>query len=70
MVVFVTEAFVPIAKSLARTRGYPDLPMVVVPHPFETLSADKVQQFARDSIPELMDRLLRPGKAPYSLEDE
>ena len=74
MVVFVTEAFVSIAKSLAKTRGFPDLPMVVVAHPFETLGPDVVSQFARDKFPELLTRMLgtdrRAPARPISLEDE
>ena len=72
--VFVTEAFVSIAKSLAKTRGFPELRMVVVTHPFETLSADTVRQFANDKFPELLTRLLGVEQQdpciPFSKEDE
>lgn len=52
--VIVTEAFVSLARSLARSRGCPDLSMVIVPHPFETLSETIVDGFAREKFAEIL----------------
>lgn len=62
MVVVVTEAFVSLAKSVATSRGYPELPMVILPHPFETLPQESVQRFASDRFAEIVAKLLQPGR--------
>lgn len=62
----VTEEFVPLAKGVARARGYPDLPMVIVPHPFETKTIEEVEQIALSKAEELAARLLAPRVASRS----
>lgn len=59
--VIVTEAFVTLARSLARSRGCPELPMVILPHPFETLSGAVVDRFARDKFAEILRSLTGSG---------
>ncbi|MFH1484438.1 MAG: hypothetical protein ABIH46_00060 [Chloroflexota bacterium] len=56
-VTIVTSEFVPLAKFLAKARGFPDLPLVVVPHPFETLAAETVRKVADEKFDELMKHL-------------
>ena len=63
MVIVITEAFLTLARSLARSRGVPDLPMVVLPHPFETLSEAAIDQFARERFGEILRRLTTSGGA-------
>lgn len=60
--VVVTQAFVSLAKSLAKSRGYPELSMVVLPHPFETLTRETVDRFADDKFSEILANLLEPGR--------
>lgn len=57
----VTEEFVGLAKAAARARGYPDLPMVVLPHPFETKSAEEVERIAVEKAEELVQKLTAPA---------
>jgi len=56
----VTQEFVALAKTTARARGYPDLPMVVVPHPFETKPVAEVEQIAVEKADELVAKLAAP----------
>ncbi|MDO8532719.1 MAG: hypothetical protein Q7T26_11265 [Dehalococcoidia bacterium] len=53
----VTEEFVSLFKSAARSLGYPDLPTVVVPHPFETLPKEKIKQLADEKYAEIVSKV-------------
>ncbi len=57
----VTEEFEPLAKSVAKSRGYPDLPMVIVPHPFETLPHEMAIRLAEEKFNELQQKLSNPA---------
>lgn len=59
----VTEQFVSLAKTAATGLGYPDLPMTIVPHPFETLPADRVKQLAEEKADAIVAQLMRPQEA-------
>ncbi len=67
-VTVVTEQFVSLAKAAARGFGYPDLPMVVVPHPFETLSIETVEQLAHEKAAEIAAGLVQEQKAAIPAE--
>lgn len=54
----MTESFVSLARMVARSQSYPDLPMVIVPHPFETLSESRARQLADEKYLELVARLV------------
>jgi hypothetical protein len=41
-VTFVTEPFVTAAQSIARTRGLPDLALIVIPHDYLVEDDDEV----------------------------
>ncbi len=58
-VTVVTEKFVSLAKASASSMGYPDLPLVVVPHPFETLSRERLQSLAEEKVEECVARVTR-----------
>ena len=58
----VTEAFTSLAKSAAKSYGYPDLPMVVVPHPFETLPREEVRRIADAKFEEIVRAACRPRR--------
>lgn len=51
--------FVSLAKAYAASLGYPDLPMVIVPHPFETLSRDEVRAIAERSFAAIVGAVTR-----------
>lgn len=54
----VTTEFVSLAKAVAKARGYPDLPMVILPHPFETKSSEEVERIAVEKADELAQKLM------------
>ena len=53
----MTEEFKSLAEAAARSLGYPDLPMVVVPHPFEVLAEDVVERLAEAKFQEILDKV-------------
>ena len=59
----MTEQFVSLAKTAASGFGYPDLPMVIVPHPFETLPKDTVEQLAEEKADAIVAQLVKPREA-------
>ncbi|MBI4307781.1 MAG: hypothetical protein HY684_03135 [Chloroflexi bacterium] len=67
-VAIVTTEFVSLAKSAARALGYPDLPMVVVPHPFETLPHAQVRKIAEEKLDEIVQKATKPREAPVQVQ--
>jgi len=63
-VAVVTEEFVSLAKAIATSLKYPDLPMVVVPHPFEMLPVEQVRKLADEKVQELVNQMEKPRPAP------
>ena len=64
-VAVVTEKFVSLAKASAKALGYPDLPMIVLPHPFETLPAETLREIADEKVHELVAKsVLKAINAP------
>jgi hypothetical protein len=60
----VTTQFESLARSISAFEGYPDLPLVVVPHPFTTLSKPEVEELADEFAEEILSRLASdPGPA-------
>jgi len=62
-VTVVTEKFVSLAKASASAMGYRDLPLLVVPHPFETLSRERLHAIAEEKADECVALLTRKGSA-------
>ena len=56
----VTTEFVPLAQTAAKGMGYPDLPMVILPHPFETLPPSEVKRLAEEKLDEICSRRMTP----------
>ncbi|MFN0304615.1 MAG: hypothetical protein ACKVQU_30145 [Burkholderiales bacterium] len=54
----MTEEFKSLAKAAARSLGYADLPMVIVPHPFEVLAEDVVERLAESKFQEILDKVV------------
>jgi uncharacterized ferredoxin-like protein len=44
--VVVTEVFANLARTAARARGVDPIPMLVLPHPMETRSAEEIERMA------------------------
>jgi hypothetical protein len=58
-VVVVTAVFKNLARTAARAHGYPDLRMLVLPHPMESRPEAEVRAIARGRFDELVALLLR-----------
>ncbi len=56
-VAVVTTEFLRLAQSLARTAGYPDLRILVVPHPFETKPIAEIEALADERASQIVNLL-------------
>jgi hypothetical protein len=52
--VVVTAVFENLGRTAARAQGYPDLPMLVLPHPMEARPEREVREIARARLAELV----------------
>ena len=50
----VTAVFENLGRTAARAQGYPDLPMLVLPHPMEARPEAEVRAIARARLAELV----------------
>ena len=50
----VTEVFANLARTAARAHGYPEMRMLVLPHPMETRPEAEVREMARARVAELI----------------
>ena len=50
----VTAVFENLGRTAARAQGYPDLPMLVLPHPMESRPEAEVREIARTRFDELL----------------
>ena len=57
-VAVVSTPFETLFKRAVAARKFPELPLVVVPHPFDTKPAEEVRKIADAQTPELMSKLL------------
>jgi hypothetical protein len=60
-VVVVTEVFENLARTAARAQGYPDLRMLVLPHPMESRPEAEVRALAAARFDDLVGRLTGPS---------
>ena len=56
-VVVVTEVFANLARTAAAARGVDPIPMLVLPHPMETRSADEIDRIAEERFEEALGLL-------------
>ena len=56
--VICTDAFVTMARAIARAQGVPDYPFAVVPHPITSLDEAGIQAKARLALPQVLQLLL------------
>ena len=52
--VVVTAVFENLGRTAARAQGYPDLPMLVLPHPMESRPEAEIREIARARFDELI----------------
>ena len=62
--ILVTSEFVTLAQACLKAKGYAHLPMVVLPHPFETLPKDEVRRIADERFEEIVQKMTMPVKQP------
>ena len=55
--VAVTEVFANLARTAARAHGYPELRMLVLPHPMESRPEGEVRAIARARLDEVVGLL-------------
>jgi hypothetical protein len=60
-VVVVTEVFENLARTAARAQGYPDLRLLVLPHPMESRPDAEVRTIAAARFHELIALLAEGG---------
>jgi hypothetical protein len=56
-----TRPFVDEALEQARLLGMPDYRMVLVPHPVQLLTLERLHKYADDAMPAILSRLLETG---------
>jgi hypothetical protein len=52
--VICTDSFLVTGRAMARARGIPDYPVVVVQHPIITLTEDELHVQAEKALPEIV----------------
>lgn len=63
-VTFVTEPFVGAARSVARSLGLPDLPLVVIPHDYLVEDDDALRARLATVLDDVMAAVVVPSAAP------
>lgn len=64
-VAVVSQPFESLFRRNIAARKFPDLPLVVLPHPIDTKPHEEVQQIANERLTEVMGKLLSdPSKGP------
>jgi hypothetical protein len=53
-IVVATERFVTFARTLAAVQGIDELPLLVLPYPFESLPEEQIRAIAREQASELV----------------
>jgi len=57
----VTEVFENLARTAARAQGYPDLRMLVLPHPMESRPEAEIRALAAARFGEIVAALTEPS---------
>ena len=57
----VTAVFENLARTAARAQGYPDLRMLVLPHPMESRPESEVRAIARERFAPLIALIAEEG---------
>ncbi|MBI2907636.1 MAG: hypothetical protein HYX92_08285 [Chloroflexi bacterium] len=60
----VTTFFLPLAQAIAKGRGIPDLPLAVVPHPYDTLPDAELLQIADRILPSVVEAVCQVKAKP------
>lgn len=56
-----TQFFAPLAAATARGKGMPGIPQVILPHPYDTLPAERIVELAHQYIDEVVSKLTDAG---------
>ena len=56
-----TQFFAPLANATARGRGMPDIPQVIVPHPYDTLPEERIVALSHEYIDKVVGKLTGNG---------
>ncbi|MBI3964546.1 MAG: hypothetical protein HY329_02840 [Chloroflexi bacterium] len=65
-VTFVTEPFETAARAQAAARGYPDLPLIIVPHEFTWEAREQIERKIEVVLPDVVRQLTQ--QAPVRVE--
>jgi len=60
-VTFVSQAFMPLARSRIAALRRPELPIITVPHPMAILTPEQVNRLAAELVDQVLERLLQGG---------
>jgi uncharacterized ferredoxin-like protein len=60
--VVVTEVFANLARTAASARGIDPIPLLVLPHPMETRSAEEIDRIAEERFAEAIALICRSGQ--------
>ena len=58
----VTKEFEALATSLLEFHGYPELPMAIIPHPFNLIPHDEVIAIAEESKRDILTKIAKDVK--------
>ncbi len=56
-VAVIRQPFADMARTVGRSMGYADLPMVVLPTPFEQFRKDQIRQLAEEKFNEIVEKI-------------
>ncbi len=59
----ITHVFVPTGRAMAETWGVPDYRFLVMPHPIANLTEERLDQRAREMVPQVVEVLLNKNPA-------
>ena len=64
-----TEPFGPTVRGNARALGLPDAKLILVPHPFGTLSTGELEELARSQYPAIISAIVRDEEGTDGSKD-
>jgi hypothetical protein len=68
-VTLATRPFEKLSRATARARGVPDLPIIVLPFPYDQLPSAEIRELARRQIDAMLEGIA-PREAHKGIEQE
>ncbi len=65
-VTIVSTAFLGLATAQAKAMGCPDLRMIVIPHPYKTLTAEQVEQLSQRIFNDVVLQVTAQGGTEFA----